>query len=144
MVKAVRVGSVTMGRINLMQHEAKTLKGPGGHTLLKHVGQTEAQLRARLAKESDRTLVSSFKNMHVAEFAISAVMRANPVKIKSWALVPPKRGRTLVIGGYVAGDIGYGLARATGRLVKLNNVKIILKYEFYNGLAYYVLTSCVE
>lgn len=40
---AARIASIRAGRVSLAEHEAA-----GGHTIARHVGQTEAQLRARL------------------------------------------------------------------------------------------------
>jgi hypothetical protein len=90
-IKAARAASITLGRINLQMHEAKTLRGIGGHTILKHVGRTEAQLRERLAREPRREIVSTFYNLSTAEWAISETMQANIIKIKSWTQAPKKR-----------------------------------------------------
>jgi hypothetical protein len=90
MVKAARVSRVTMGRINLMRHEARTPRGPGGHTVLKHVGRTQAQLQDRLRKETFLEITSSFKDLKTAEEAISQVMTINAARIKSWAASNPR------------------------------------------------------
>ncbi|MDF0607088.1 hypothetical protein HZU77_015790 [Neisseriaceae bacterium TC5R-5] len=58
MIGAIRVSSVTMGRVNLLKHEAKSIRGPGGHTIAKHVGKTEAELRERLKREPNCFLFS--------------------------------------------------------------------------------------
>ena len=47
-VGAARVMSIRSGRIALAEHEAM-----GGHTILKHVGKTEAELRARLVGRAE-------------------------------------------------------------------------------------------
>ncbi|AOE91265.1 hypothetical protein LBM341_03011 [Ralstonia solanacearum] len=140
MIGAVRASSIRMGRINLMQHEARVLKGPGGHTILKHVGKTEAELRARLAAEPNRMIVSSFHSLQDAEWAISKAMRANVVSIKAWAQ-SASRGSRLALTDQVGRTIGHGVDRNSGKLVNLSKVKIVLKYETYNGMPYYVLTA---
>lgn len=42
---AVRVASVRVGRIKLVEHESTTGYKPGGHTLSRHVGLSEEALR---------------------------------------------------------------------------------------------------
>ncbi|WP_341772582.1 RNase A-like domain-containing protein [Burkholderia latens] len=110
-VKAIRASSITAGRINLMQHEA-TAANPrlGGHTISKHVGKTEAQLRERLKQEPHRDVVSSFHNMRTAEFAISAVIRIEAARIDLWAK-STRRHIPLTLIRHVSGDIGYGIYR---------------------------------
>jgi hypothetical protein len=144
MIKAVRVSSITMGRIELMRHEA-TAANPrlGGHTILKHVGKTEAELRERLRLEPKRKVVSSFYSLQAAEFAISNVMRAEASRITAWARSTSNR-TPLVLNRGVSGSIGYGIVRKTDQLVQMNEVVVVLKYERYNGMPYYILTAYIE
>jgi len=53
---AARIAAVRAGRISLVEHEAA-----GGHTIAKHVGQAEQQLRARLIAERRIPAASSFR-----------------------------------------------------------------------------------
>jgi len=57
-VKAARAARITMGHISLKAHEAEAGSRIGGHTILKHVGRTEAQLRERLRLEPGKGIVS--------------------------------------------------------------------------------------
>jgi hypothetical protein len=43
----------------------------------------------------------------------------------------------------VAGDVGYGITRETGKLTPMNEVVVVLKYQTYNGMPYYILTAYV-
>ncbi|EDZ99007.1 conserved hypothetical protein [Burkholderia sp. H160] len=141
-IKALRASGITMGRIELMEHEAKAGSRIGGHTVEKHVGRTEAQLRERLARETDRKAVSSFSDLRTAEWAISNVMQANFMQIKTWAQSSPNY--TLVLNGRVGRNVGYGVIRATGELVPMSNVRVTLKCKAYNGMPYYILTAYLE
>ncbi len=143
-VKAVRVSSITMGRIELMRHEA-TAANPrlGGHTLLKHVGRTEAQLRERLRLEPRRDVVSSFYNLASAEWALSEAARQNAQAISTWAKFAPVND-TLIVRADVGRNAGYGVIRDTAKLVEMRKVKIVLKMEKYNGMPYYIFTSYLE
>ncbi|HLX01878.1 MAG TPA: RNase A-like domain-containing protein, partial [Trinickia sp.] len=105
-------------------------------------GRTVAQLRARLAERPGMELASSFYNLDAAERAISEVMRANVLRIERWATSNPKYKLTLT--KKISADVGYGVLRGEANPIKLNNVKVVLKYESYNGQPYYVLTSYLE
>ncbi|MGF6411062.1 RNase A-like domain-containing protein [Paraburkholderia sp. MM5482-R1] len=142
-IKAARVASVTMGRINLQMHEAKAINPRlGGHTILKHVEKDEAWLRERLKREPQKRVVSSFYNLQVAELAISDVMNSNALKIQSW-IQSPKNRIPLTLVKKVCGDIGYGVTRKTNELTKMNEVTVILKFQEYNNMPYYIFTAHV-
>ncbi|MGF6697391.1 hypothetical protein OKW38_002003 [Paraburkholderia sp. MM5496-R1] len=142
-IKAARVASVTMGRINLQMHEAKAINPRlGGHTILKHIEKDEAWLRERLKREPQKRVVSSFYNLQVAELAISDVMNSNALKIQSW-IQSPKNRIPLTLVKKVCGDIGYGVTRKTDELTKMNEVTVILKFQEYNNMPYYILTAHV-
>jgi len=140
-IRAVRAARITMGEINLMEHEAKAGSRIGGHTLEKHAGRTEAQLRERLRLEPNRKRVSSFTNLEQAERAISETVQTNATRIRAWAQSP--RRVTETVTKVVSGDIGYGVTRETGKLTRMNKVFVTLKYETYNGMPYYILTAYV-
>jgi hypothetical protein len=66
-IGAARIAAIRGGRISLIEHEAAAGTRLGGHTLAKHVGQSETALRARLAAERIIPAASTFKNLEVAE-----------------------------------------------------------------------------
>lgn len=136
---AARISAVRTGRISLSQHEAQAGSSLGGHTILKHVGRTEQELRARLAAQPYVQTASTFTNLRTAESAISKVLGSQAAAIKSWATVansPPLK-LELSFGAVV----GIGVVRATNQLVNLRKVRVILKMQSYNGMPYYVLTA---
>ena len=65
-IGALRVLAVRRGAIGLAAEEAS-----GGHTILKHIGQTEAQLRARLAAQGGIKAASTFKTLADAQRYVS-------------------------------------------------------------------------
>ncbi|MEX3811146.1 RNase A-like domain-containing protein [Paraburkholderia sp. BR13439] len=142
-IKAARAASVTMGRIRLIEHEAKMLRGVGGHTIVKHVGKDEAWLRDRLKREPKRDVVSSFTNLEQAERAISETLHAHAARIRQWSQTASPN-TTITVTKVVSGDIGYGITRDTGKLTRRNEVFVTLKYEAYNGMPYYVFTAYVD
>ena len=140
-IKAARATRVAMGRVSLEMHEAKAGGRVSGHTLRKHVGRTEAQLRERLRLEPTRRVVSSFTDIEQAEWAISETMRANTLRIKEWASSPTD---DLVLNKDVGRKIGHAIIRESGRLVNSSRVVVVLKYETHNGMPYYILTAMLD
>ncbi|MGF6656870.1 hypothetical protein OKW34_007460 [Paraburkholderia youngii] len=139
-IKAARVASVTMGRINLQMHEAKALNPKlGGHTIKEHIGKSEEYLRARLRKYPKMDVASSFYDLKTAELAISRIVRINSIKIRSWSRSRPNYH--LVLNENAGRDIGYGVVRETGELIRLHGIRLVLKHETYNGMPYYIITS---
>jgi hypothetical protein len=63
----------------LRDNEAK-----GGHVLEKHVGKTDAQLVARLRRESGITAASTFKDEATAEKVIKETLAQNQSRIEQW------------------------------------------------------------
>jgi Bacterial CdiA-CT RNAse A domain len=138
-VGAARVAAVRAGRISLIEHEAEAGSRIGGHTLEKHIGRTEAQLRSRLLAERGIPAASSFTSLKIAEEAISQVLRANATRIQTWAKTAG--GRTLTLEQELGSTVGYGVVRASGQLVNMSKVVVILKLQTYRGMPYYVLTA---
>ncbi len=137
-IKAARAASVTLGRINLMQHEAKPGSRIGGHTFEKHVGKNETWLRERLKCEPHIRGASSFTDIRVAEWAISETMQANAMKIKAWTVAPHN---DLILVTDVGRDVGKIVIRQSGEYRPASRVRVILRYQTYNGMPYYVLTA---
>lgn len=135
-----RVAAVRAGRIHLVEHEALAGSKLGGHTIAKHVGRTEQQLRARLAAEPQRKIVSTFTNLRVAEECVSRAMRLNATRIKAWAQTGtnPKPLELVEDAGKVA---GFGVIRLSGQVVQLRKVLLVLKLQSYNGMPYYIFTA---
>jgi Bacterial CdiA-CT RNAse A domain len=140
MVGAARVAAVRSGRINLIQHEALAGSRLGGHTIGKHVGRTEQQLRDRLLAEPRIPAASSFTNLQMAEQAVSKVLRMNAASIKNWAQSAASLDK-LTLKQDLGVVLGSGVVRATNRLQQMTKVQVLLKLETYNGQPYYVLTA---
>jgi len=142
-VGAARLLSIRFGRITLAEHEASTGSRLGGHTIAKHVGKTEAELRARLVAEPRRQFASTFKSLDCAERVIYRAPRSNKRAIEAWAKTArPFETREFY---YTAGDtIGSALLRATDQIYPSRTACVVLKMQPYNGELYYILTTYLE
>lgn len=138
-VSAARIAAIrSTGRISLIEHEAVT--GVGGHTIARHVGKTEAQLHARLAAEAHVPAASSFASLEVAERVLFKVLQSNRVAIEAWARTATANVKFVTT--FAANEeIGYGVVRATGQLEKMSKVRLVLKFQTYQGKPYYILTA---
>jgi hypothetical protein len=56
----------------------------GGHTLRKHVGRTDDQLRERLRHERNISAASTWTDRETAEHAVGAALDQNRSKIERW------------------------------------------------------------
>lgn len=83
----------------LAAHEAA-----GGHLLLKHVGQSESQLMARLAAEPRITGSSSFYDRAVAESAVSDALDANSGILRTGCLVPGDASGSIMLVRTLSGS----------------------------------------
>lgn len=137
---AARIASIRAGRFKLIDHEAQAGSRVGGHTIFKHVGKTEAELRARLEAQRDIKAASTFRSLDVAERVTYQALRANRVAIEEWAKTAAI-GRTAPFTFTAVEEIGEGVVRATGLLVKMKRVRVVLKMQAFKGKLYYVLTS---
>lgn len=142
-VGAARIAAVRYGRISLAEHEAAAGSRLGGHTILKHIGKTEPELRARLLAQRGIPAASTFKSLEVAERTLYEAMRANRAAIEAWARTAAPGAKQAFF--YTAKEsVGQGVVRATNTLVQMNKVRFVLKMEQYNGKLFYILTAFPE
>ncbi len=133
------VAAATAG-IRLADHEARAGSRQGGHTIERHVGRTEAQLRQRLEEEPDISAASSFETVEQAERFIGRALDRNKAAIDAWMGSAREGDREAF--DYSAGEVvGFGVVRSTGRLTQMRRLRVVLKLERYNGRPYYILTA---
>jgi len=124
-----------LGRLE-MSAEARTLEqaeAMGGHTILKHVGLTDAELIARGKKQA-----STFKDLETAETLTRVNLRLNRAKIRAWL-----KGDEfdLPVVSRAPANAGRIYVKATGEFIKPRRVRTVL---FRRGNGYYVHTSYLE
>ncbi|MBS9425184.1 RNase A-like domain-containing protein [Photorhabdus caribbeanensis] len=137
---AVRVASVRVGRIKLIEHESPTGLKPGGHTLAKHVGLSEQELRARLLNNKSVSRVSTFYNQDVAEKVISKALKNNQIKITTLLKHTPKGVKQEI--DYISNTpVGFGFTKKSENLQELYKVRVVLYKSEFNGKQYYILTA---
>ena len=113
----------------------------GGHTLKKHVGRTDDQLRERLRHERNISAASTYTDRDAAESAVGAALASNSAKVQHW--LDRAGGHPNLVLDY-DGDhpIGRTLRRGDDQTQPCSHAVVVLKW---NGDAqFYVLTSYPE
>ncbi len=115
----------------------------GGHTLRKHVGRTDDQLRERLRHERNISAASSWTDRDTAERAVGSALQQNRDKIDHW-LNRSEGHPNLVIDydGDSLHPIGRSLRRDADQPEPCAHATIVLKWLGPDH--YYVLTSYPE
>jgi hypothetical protein len=113
----------------------------GGHTLGRHVGRTDAELRERLAREPNISAASTWTDRDTAEVTIAEALRAEQGPIDNWL----RRGmpRANLALHYNAGRvIGRSLRRSDNHTVNCTRAIFVLRAA--GPGRFYVLTAYPE
>jgi toxin YxiD len=113
----------------------------GGHTLNKHVGRTDEELRERLDRERDISAASTWTDRAVAEETVAAALHANQAKIDRWN----ERGypRTNLALHFDAGrTIGRTMRHGEKTSAPCSSAVVVLKANRDGG--FFVLTTYPE
>jgi hypothetical protein len=132
---------------------ARSLTGPthdlspdeeaGGHTLSKHVGRTDEQLRQRLERERRISAASTYTDRETAERVVGTVLQQQQPKIRRW--LEREGGHPNLVLDYdgdSAQPIGRTLRRADQQTAPCSHALVVLKWT--GPAEYYVLTTYPE
>ncbi len=130
-------------RVSSATRDLSQDESAGGHTLRKHVGRTDDQLRERLRHEHNISAASTWTDRETAERAVGGALQQNRVQIDRW-LSRSEGHPNLVIDydGDSSHPIGRSLRRNADQPVPCAHATIILKWTGSND--YYILTSYPE
>jgi Bacterial CdiA-CT RNAse A domain len=113
----------------------------GGHTLEKHVGRSDAELRERLQREPNISAASAWTDRETAERTIAEVLHAERGRVENW--MRRGRPRANLALHYDAGRvIGRSLRQGDSRTVDCTQAVIVLRADGEGG--FYVLTAYPE
>ena len=113
----------------------------GGHTLARHVGRTDAQLRARLQRESIAA-ASSYDDIETAERVVSVALAENARRVQRW--IDQRSPKANLAVRYRARDdvpTGRRLRRGADAPEPVTGAVVVLRWR---GDDWYVLTSYPE
>ena len=120
-------------------HDLAADERSGGHTLRKHVGRTDDELRERLAREGI-SASSTYTDRAAAQFAVGNALEENQNRIEQWMA---RSGHpNLVLDYHTDQPIGRTLHRGDSSSRPCDRAKIVLRW--ISSSEYYVLTSYPE
>jgi Bacterial CdiA-CT RNAse A domain len=112
----------------------------GGHTLARHVGRSDAELRDRLANEQV-SAASTYTDRATAEQAVTAAIAGSQPRMQSW-LGRSGRRTNLVLDYDSPTPLGRSLRSGEASPLPCSHAVVVLKWKAPAG--YYVLTSYPE
>ena len=115
----------------------------GGHTLKKHVGRTDDQLRERLQRERNISAASTWTDLPTAEQAVGAAIAQNQDRINRWVDRTGNRPNLVLdYDGDASHPIGRTMNRDQDQSEPCSHAVIVLKSA--GDRDYYVLTTYPE
>jgi Bacterial CdiA-CT RNAse A domain len=122
-------------------HDLSQDEAAGGHTLKKHVGRTDDQLRERLQDEPRISAASTWTDRATAEQAVGTALAQNQDRINRW--LDRSGNRPNLVLDY-AGDnpVGRTLRRGADQAEPCSHAMLVLKWA--GDRNYYVLTTYPE
>lgn len=135
-----KAGSSTHPEFRGTSHDLSTDEQAGGHTLRKHVGRSDDELRERLDQESI-SASSTYTDRSAAEYAVGNALQQGQYRIEQW--LARSGGHPNLVLDY-RGDqpIGRTLHRGDSGSQPCNDAKVVLRW--LSSSEYYVLTSYPE
>jgi Bacterial CdiA-CT RNAse A domain len=116
----------------------------GGHTLRRHVGKTDAELRDRLRAEPQISAASTYTDRATAERAVGAAIAEGGRKLANWTSRSGRRPNLVLDYRDRSGQsLGRSYARGQPAAVPCDQAVVVLRWDERRD-RYYVLTSYPE
>lgn len=114
----------------------------GGHTLARHVGKTDDELRGRLRREPDISSASTYADRATAEAVVGAALSLAPRSFDFWRRRAGRRPNFVL---HFTADhvIGRSMARGRVEAAPCEDALVVLRWDDRRQ-AFYVLTSYPE
>lgn len=115
----------------------------GGHTLARHVGLSDAQLRERLRREPRISAASTYTDRPTAERVVGAALAAGRERIEGWRAREGRRPNLVLDYRSPDGPVGRSLRRRASASVPCAEAVVVLRWDEGSG-DFFVLTSYPE
>lgn len=116
----------------------------GGHTIERHVGRSEADLRQRLRADPRLFRASSFDTLEDAEAAVNEALRHNADRIAGWLRENPRDGQPRAFYLSTSRTLGHGMDRRNWQLRPYSDARVVLRRTSRLDRGFYVLTAYPE
>ena len=115
----------------------------GGHTLARHVGRSDADLRERLRRERQISAASTYTDRATAERVVARTLRRNRARVDQWLARPGSRPNlALDYRGEKREPIGRSMMRRHPQPLVCTDAVVVLRAD--GPRAFIVLTSYPE
>ena len=112
----------------------------GGHTIARHVGRTDEQLRQRLRAEPDISAASTYPDLATAQQVVSEVLASKDTEVRRWSNRSGSRAN-LVLRMDLGRVVGRSIEQGESRAVECEDAVVVLRWD---GNSWFVLTSYPE
>ena len=114
----------------------------GGHTLARHVGKTDEELRERLRREPQISSASTYTDRATAEAIVGAALSSGGRPFDAWRKRTGRRPN-FVLRFAAAGIIGRSISRGRFDAVSCRDALVVIRWDDRRD-RFYVLTSYPE
>ena len=115
----------------------------GGHTLARHVGRTDGDLRERLRREPGIAAASTYPDRRTAERIVAVTLQRSARRIEAWSARAGSRPNlALDYRGQAGETVGRSLRRGDTSVRSCPDAVVVLRWHASG--TYYVLTSYPE
>jgi len=114
----------------------------GGHTLARHVGKTDDELRERLRREPNISSASTYTDRATAEAVVGAALSSAPRSFEAWRYRAGRRPN-FVLHYWARREIGRSVARDSVEATPCEDALVVLRWDDRRQ-QFYVLTSYPE
>jgi hypothetical protein len=140
---ALAIGG-TPGALESPRRDLSIDEQRGGHTLARHVGRTDQQLRQRLADQPDISAASTYNDRETAELTVGLVLEQQAARVASWTRRRGSRPNlALRVANLRGPPVGRVLARGRRGAVAAHGAVVVLRWD-ERARDFYVLTSYPE
>ena len=132
--------AASSSHLTAARHDLSIDEERGGHTLQRHIGRSDAELRERLERERHISAASTYSDRNTAEQAIAAALQQNQERIARWSASSGGHPN-LVLDYRSPQSLGRSMRRGESVSQPCSQSVVVLRWT-PNG--YYVLTSYPE
>jgi hypothetical protein len=136
-VTAPRDRPAATARYDLTRDERR-----GGHTLARHVGRTDAELRERLRRERSISAASTWTDLPTAETTVARALDRSSDRLARWSALTGRRAN-LALDWKGTETIGRTLTRGARSPQPVSCAVVVLRWDDGDG-SWYVLTTYPE
>lgn len=115
----------------------------GGHTLSRHVGKSDAELRERLKRERQISAASTYTDRDAAERAAGAALASGGDELAAWQKRSGRRPNLVLHFTDPEHPLGRSLSRGQRSPVPASSALVVLRWD-ERANRFYVLTSYPE